>query len=233
MASVFSVDRDDLINAAYRAVGSLGYNQTASATQLTNGAQALNLMVKSWMAKGATLWKIQEQVIPLVQGQVQYPFPLGAQLLRVLDVGNFVRNLTNASQPEDNPVTLLGRNEYEGYGQKCNQGVVNSFYFDPQIPTGELYVFPAPAQTGVYELHVFAQVPYNDFNVGTDTPDFPQEWFNALKWWLARELLIEEGADETTERRIERRYTECIADVFSFSVDEASMYFTYDNRGMR
>lgn len=236
----FSVTRDDIIKAAMRVTGKLGPTQAPNANQISFASQALNILVKEWMSKGATLWKIQEIIVALAANTSKYLLgpsatgatdPSGAPFLvrplRILDQGNFIRTLATST---DTPITMVGRSEYEMYGAKTSLGVVNSFFYDPQLTNGLLFVYPTPATSSTQVLHLFGQIPIADFNAAADLPDFPQEWFAALKYGLAREMVIEYGADETTERRIERRYQEALDSVLNFSVDEASAYFTYNNR---
>lgn len=320
MTTSFSVTRNSIINAALRVTGDLGSTQIATNEQITFGSEALNIMIKQWMAKGVTLWKIQEVLVELVPSVNKYPlgptagyvssvpvltggaaYTLGSLLtfsapaafsgftgvtatgtlqlsggvvtgvtitnpgagyqpgfptisigapgagatfgepvlvgttvprpMRVLDQGNFIRNLATPPNYLDTPVTLLGRNEYEMYGSKFSLGVVNSIFYDPQLTNGQLYVYTNVADDSVdRELHLFCQLPFEDMDEAATAPDFPQEWFSVLKWGLARELVPESGTDEVTERRIESRYAEAIADGFNNSVDEASAYFTYDSR---
>lgn len=236
MATTFSVTRNDIINAALRVVGVLGLTQTASATDITNATQALQLMLKNWAVKGTTLWKISELSVPLVADTRTYqigPTATGTgavvtdRPLKVLDQGNFIRNSDN----EDTPITLLGRSDYEMYGSKLTTGIVNSIFYDPQLTNGVLSVYPTPSDS-TRTLHLFVQTQYADMDSASSAPDFPQEWYAALKWGLARELVIEYGVDETTERRIERRYEECVPELLTASVDEGSAFFTYNNRGM-
>lgn len=55
----FRTTRDDIINGALRLIGAVDPENTAGATttQITNAAQALNLMVKSWEAVGLQVWE--------------------------------------------------------------------------------------------------------------------------------------------------------------------------------
>ena len=75
MTSSFGLtyNRNQIINSALRTLGKLGKTQTAGATDLANCSEALNLMIKSWINKGATLWKIQELLLPMVANQQTYP----------------------------------------------------------------------------------------------------------------------------------------------------------------
>lgn len=317
MTTTYTVTRDDIIKAALRGVGKLAQGAVPSTEDFLNCAQALNLLVKNWMGKGATLWKIQELTLPLVASVVRYPIgpsagyvylisvtaggsgyssapavifsapPVGTvatgtamvsggavtaititnpgsgyvvapaisiggpgagaaatayiagltadRPLRVLDEGNFIRNTaTNL----DTSVHLLARGDYKNLGSKAPSGSYpNSIWYDPQIsssgPTvsnGQLYVYP-PLATGVAaEMHLQCQVPYSDLVNSGDIPDFPQEWFLALKWNLMDEIGPEYRVEIAERERNENRARELREELLNFSQDEASAYFTYNAR---
>ncbi len=75
MSSSFGLTftRNDLIKAALRALGVIGQTQNPSPEDFTFCSEALNLMIKAWMNKGATLWKIQEIAVPMISGIPLYP----------------------------------------------------------------------------------------------------------------------------------------------------------------
>lgn len=311
----FTISRAQIIASAMRACGRLGEGATPTTEDTANASEALNLMIKFWMAKGTTLWKIQELTVPLISGLGRYPIgpqagyvrsipvtnggtgytggstislsapggysgfagttataslvlsgsaiqsvtitnggagyqaaptitlgapgsgatfgtPVMAGLtstlpLKILDQGNFVRNTTTAL---DTPITLISRDEYESLGNKAAQGSVNSFFPDIQRNAVYVNVYTVPDVSNS-ELHLFAQLPYTDTVDPADILDFPQEWLNALRWGLARELIPEYGVDETTERRIESRYAEAITTVFNWSQEEAPIRFVYSKGG--
>lgn len=52
----FSVTRSELIEAALQHIGALGEGETASATQLTESARLLNMLIKNWQTDGMQLW---------------------------------------------------------------------------------------------------------------------------------------------------------------------------------
>src|SRR6266704_306265 len=54
-----STNRDGVITRALRIIGAIGQGETASATQITEGAEALNDLVKEFQADGMPLWKIK------------------------------------------------------------------------------------------------------------------------------------------------------------------------------
>lgn len=53
----WTATRDDIITRAARILGQLGRGETASASQLSEGASVLNAMVKEWQNRGVLLWK--------------------------------------------------------------------------------------------------------------------------------------------------------------------------------
>lgn len=223
------VTRDDIILSSLRTLGILGLTQQPVGSLMTNASLALNMMIKQWMAKGVTLWKIGEVVVTMAASTRSYllgPTTETTRPLRVLDQGNFIRNI---SAQFDVPITLLGRDDYMIYGNKFTPGIPNSIWYDPQLGDGVLYVYPCPVDNS-REVHLMCQLPYDDIAQAADSPNFPEEWFSPLKWGLAREYLTEAGVDERTEARVEARYKEFVTDGLNFSVDEASTYFTYDNR---
>lgn len=69
----FRSTRDQLISSALRANGVLDPEVgTASPAQLTTGAEALNMLVKYWQAKGLQLWERKYGVIFPQKGQMVY-----------------------------------------------------------------------------------------------------------------------------------------------------------------
>lgn len=238
MSATYSVTPQQVIDSALRILGQEGLIQTMEPQWYTNALMTLNLMVKEWIAEGATLWKIQELVIPTAIGTQKYqigPTAIAPGLvtdrpLRILDEGNFIRNTTVPTNPQDTTIDLLGRDEYEMFGNKLSQSIINSIFYDPQLTNGVLFVYPTSSSTS-YELHLIAQMPISDIGSLTAAFDFPNEWFNALRWNLAYELMTEAGADESTKRDVTQMAMQKKKMLFDYSVDEASMYFTYDNRG--
>lgn len=69
---VFSETRDQFIRDALGVCGILAEGETATGQQITDGARALNNMVKAWKAMGINLWCYQEVAIFPVIGQTSY-----------------------------------------------------------------------------------------------------------------------------------------------------------------
>lgn len=61
----WTIDRNSIITAALRKLRVVDASGTAPAADITYGAEALNMMVKSWQLEGVGLWLIQEAVLHL------------------------------------------------------------------------------------------------------------------------------------------------------------------------
>ena len=55
----FSLNRDEIIEAAYRKLNALLEGNTANSAKLTNGSQALNVMLKSWSARSYPIHNVR------------------------------------------------------------------------------------------------------------------------------------------------------------------------------
>ena len=222
----FTVTRDDIINAAFRTMGVFGLGETASATDITNAAQALNLILKTLATKGINLWTVDDLSFSTVVGQTTYPFPgtttspvTSYKPLRIIDA--YIRDSNN----NDTPLQIISQKEYLQYGQKSTASTTNSIYYDKGIATGTLFVFPASSDT-THNIHIVVQRPIQDAGNSTDNPDFPTEWFKALKWGLASELSLEYEVDLNRVQLIEMKASKFLEDMLSWDQDDASISFT-------
>lgn len=81
----------------------------------------------------------------------------------------------------------VGRDDYFTQGDKSAQGKVIQYYYDPQLSTGRLYVWPTSDNVDD-RLKITYRRSLEDVDSGTDTFDFPQEWLDALTYNLAVRL---------------------------------------------
>ncbi|MCI0527060.1 MAG: hypothetical protein L0Y56_06415, partial [Nitrospira sp.] len=121
--------------------------------------------------------------------------------LRLLDDA-FVRI---TSGENDSPLTQIDRISYQRLGIKISSGQPNEFYYDPQLDDGILSIHPVASSATTYTLRFSAQHPLQDINLSTENVDFPQEWFQALKWALADELGPEYGLSDNMMARNEKK----------------------------
>lgn len=189
----FTVTRDEIIGAALRLCGVFGSGDTIPATDVTNCAQALNIIVKAWGAQGLNLWANAEKSLTPTAGTASYQIGLtatgtGAMVtdvpLRILDSA-FVR-----VAGVDTKVQVISRFDYNLIGSKTTAGLPSQLFYDPQVPNGQIYLYPVPTSAGQV-VHFISQRHVQDFSLSTNNADVPQEWYQLLKWNLADEIALE------------------------------------------
>ena len=233
----FSIDRDGLISGALRIIGVLDPESgTANATQITNGAEALNMIVKALHSDGMPLWAIKSKTITLVADQAGYT-PTGLSISRPLKIVAAYRSDITGTDEVDTPMEIITRDEYIQLGNKATNGPPILLYYDPQLTSAlaTVYVYPTPDTTVAtnYNVKIYYQRPFEDFDASTDTPDFPQEWYSTLKWKLAAELAFEYGVPGSRIDRIIEKAEMEHEKVLDMGMEEGSIYFQPNSRMYR
>lgn len=238
MTTTYSVTRDQVILSALRKLGVVEPSDTSATIDsniLANCAQALNLMVKSMVTSGIKLWTVTELTIPLVSSKTSYTIaPSGADVtsdkpLKLIQA--FLRN--TASTPNiDIPLVLISKNEYNTLGSKFSTGTSNSVFMDVGTTSSTVYVFLTPdtITSTNFALHLVVQRPLQDLNSGTDIPDFPIEWMQALVWGLADQLAIEYGLPMNHRQEIMLKAEKYKNDLEGWDVEYYSTFFQPDMR---
>lgn len=275
----FTVNRDEIIKAALRKIGSLSRGVTAPAADIADGAQALNLIVKQWQGKadfapGLKVWTRKRGYLFPALDTAEYTIgPNGTHatssfrqttLSAAEAAGQTALSLTSITGIADNdylgvrltdgsihwsqvngtpaagvatiddalasgaasgatvytyttklllPLSLISlrrRNtagsesplyvyrtveEYEeGILDKTQSGTPTAALYERGITDGTLrFNYKISDTTDIYDLTFLRAV--EDFDASTDTPDYPQEWYRALVYQLAKDLAPEKGKD--------------------------------------
>lgn len=95
--ATFDPTLSDIITMAYRATGTLGIEQTASAVQLVNGRNLLNMMLKAWSATGMHCWTVEEGILFLQKSQSRYSLGL-ASTDHMTDAYDFASTTLSAAE---------------------------------------------------------------------------------------------------------------------------------------
>lgn len=222
----FSVNRDQLIYGALRLAGVIAQGETPTASQVSDAATTLNMLVKAWMADGMPLWAIRTVTITPVAGQNTYTYNT-PKLLKPIQAWN-----RQTSSQVDIPMRMISRQEYNILGNKSTTGNPIQLFFNPNLNSTEIKLFPTPDATSAAQnvIYIVAQVPYQDFDTATDTPDFPQEWYEAIKYGLAVRLAGEYNIDIETRRTLTGEAAAIKQEALSFGTEETSLYFQRDWR---
>ena len=190
----FASSRDTIIKGALRKVGALAQGQTPTTNDLNDAAEALNVLAKAWMADGMPLWKIATYSFSLTNGNNSYRIGIG-QTLNTAKPQKIIQAWIRNSAGIDIPLQLETLYDYNRLSNKSAVGMPIQLTYHPQRTFGDIYVYPTPnaAIATEYDIYIRYQAPYEDFDSGTNEPDFPQEWFQALVYGLAYVLAPEYG----------------------------------------
>jgi hypothetical protein len=220
---------DQLCNAALRKLSVLGDGQSPSATQLTNATEALNVMLKTFMADGMPLWVISEYNIPLTATH-DYTIGVGQTInipapLKVTQV--ILKDLTAQTS-----IPLNIRSHYD-YNLLANQGSVGTpttYFYEPKNQIGVMHIWPIPDAYAIANqvATMVYQRPFYDMTTGTDTLDFPQYWQEAIIYGLAWRLSPEYGVplQDRNELKVEAEYF--LQKAQSFGTEEGSFFIQPD-----
>ena len=72
MTAVLTTTAQDIVRGALRLIGEIDANQSVDASQIQDGLESLNFMVKSWQAQGLHLWTKTEGILFLDIGRTNY-----------------------------------------------------------------------------------------------------------------------------------------------------------------
>ena len=104
--------------------------------------------------------------------------------LRILSM----RRVTGGpGSPSSIPMMTLSHEEYFDLPNKENNGNPTHFYYNPDLTTGNLYMWARPDDPEMYFEFTFER-QLEDFDASTDNPDFPNEWLECLTYQLAVRL---------------------------------------------
>lgn len=223
----FSLTRDEIISSALRSLGAFGVADTIPPNDITNCAQALNIMCKTWIMKGLPLWCVEDLDVPMVIGQAVYD-------LKLLTTGNYRPGRildADLQDPTGNTVSvqIVSRYDYNTLGNKTQPGIPNQLFYDPQRDNGLMTVYNVPNLPG-YIMSCTLQRPLQDVNLATQNADIPQEAIQAMKWNLMDELALEYGTPQINLSMIASKAKACLDELMGWEQENASVIFTPTQR---
>jgi hypothetical protein len=217
----FSLTRNDIITEALELIGVLAGGETASAADVVTADRSLNMMVKSWQAKGINLWRQTEGSLSATAGQASFTMGTGgdfttARPLRITSARLSVSSI-------ETPLQEMSRQEYFDLPNKTSSGRPTGYYYDPQLTLGKIYLWPTVA-TGVTATLKFSyQRTVEDFDAAANTPDFPQEWLECLAYNLAARLAPKFGTTVGVE--VAAIAIASLDDLMGWDREPASVFF--------
>lgn len=198
----------DIIQKALQKIGVLAEGETATAAQMQDGLDALNMLLDSWSGRSLlTSARIRES-FALTANQATYTIGVGAGFntskpFEIVDA--FVRDGQNI----DYPVGVVSRGVYDAYDDKALTTVTSrpeSLFYDPGATqqanhAGTIYLYPTPDGNTTYTLFLESEKPFTTFSALTDTVTFLPAYKRALVYNLAIEMAADYGRAASAEVR--------------------------------
>lgn len=199
MASSGSTDwtrtRNQIIYASLRSINALASGETPSGEEVADASEALNMMVKAWQSEGAKLWLNDEKELSLTADTQSYTIGDGGDLDTVRPLEIVSARYHYYTDAIDVPMSPLSRDEYFDLPLKSATGIPLQYYYDPQLSLGVFYIWPVIDSSTSDTIKMTVKTEVEDFDAAGNNPDFPKEWFRALKFNLAVELCPEYEKD--------------------------------------
>lgn len=223
--TTFSMTSDELVNAALRKIAVLGDGQAPSATQLSNGTQALNAMLKTFTVKGMPLWVISEYDVTLSTSNT-YTFGIG-QAINIPAPLKVIQAILVRDDGNTTPLEVKTHYDFNLLSSG-GSGTPTAYWYEPLNQTGKLHVWPTPEAE--HKVRVVYQRPFQDMVSGTDTLDFPQWWHEAVIFGLAWRLCGDYGIPLADRKYLGEEAKFYLDEATSFGTEEGSLFIQPDWR---
>jgi hypothetical protein len=229
--SIYELSRDNIIAAAMRKCGRLAKGQSPDSTDLTNGMQALNAIIAEFQTLGMPLWARAEYNLTMVAGQRDYTFGVGQTINTAFPLHVQGVVLANASGGAVRTLFPEARDDFNLLN-RTSTGTPVSFTYQPKVNQGVLSLWPLPDANAVsdYTVRVTYQRPFDGFTSASETPDFPQEWQNALIYHTAVALAPEFGVPLEDRKLLNQEAKMHLDTALQNAAEDASIFFQVDRR---
>uniref|UniRef100_A0A6M3KP93 Putative structural protein n=1 Tax=viral metagenome TaxID=1070528 RepID=A0A6M3KP93_9ZZZZ len=137
-------------------------------------------------------------------------------------------------ESEDGIDTPMNYLSYEGYfvlPNKLSSGTPVSYTYDRQLYDGKIRIWPVPNNVD-YIMKLALALKIEDFDSATNTPDFPQEWLDAIVCNLALKLAPDYGkAAGDNYQVIMSQSQDALLIASQFDSEQGSLYISPDYIG--
>lgn len=220
---------DRIIRMAMTDAGLLQEGDDPTSEQFANYLNRLNDLINFWQTQGLKIWLQYDLAVPLVAGQGVYVIGSGGDVnmtrpTRVLDNGYYLD--TNSIK---RPLIMISRDEYTRLSQVVNQGALSSYFVQKnQLDLTVSFWLVPDSAAAQGTAHLLIQQQVQNMVSLTDTLNFPQEWFIALRWGLADEICT--GQPAVIMQRCSEKAEFYRNALEAWDVEDASTLFQPDQR---
>ncbi len=233
--TAFVPNRDQVVRGALRLVGAYASTDNPRPEQVTDAVEALNMMLKNWQKDGC-LWLKHFIYVAMAAATASYVIGPGSSATVTSDAAAAIpytqrpirvytpRRRIKATGVEVPLSEPMSRTDYSNLPNKATPGTPVQVYYDPQLLTGTLFVWPVP--TGATEQIVCTvDRIIEDASIDENTFDVPVEWVRVVKWNLAKEIMIEYGLSASDRKGIQDQADYLKQNMEAWNTDTGSTFF--------
>lgn len=177
----------DIVRAAGRKIGV----HDMDGSEINDGIEALNSMLKQWSASKSAVNAITRESFSISAGTASYTMGDGATIDSVwpiLITSAFIR-----IDDTDYPLATFPAENYAYTGRKADRQRPLAIYYERTYPYGTLFFWPTPDST--YTVHLWSRKGFTEYTAPTTTVSLPPEYEPAMVYNLAIEMAPEYGKD--------------------------------------
>jgi len=178
--------------------------------------RSINLLFSEWATKGDVGFLIDEQTQTVTQSLATYTAATGT--LAMFDV-------TVRRSSVDTPVFQMNRDEYAGIPDKTSQGLPSRVFYDRAAGTYKLWNVP---ENSTDQIRYWRLRRAQDASAGSQTPDVPFYWFEALASGLAAKLAVKFAPGRVT--LLDAKAAQAFVDAKYFDRERGDTTFTPGGR---
>lgn len=156
-----------------------------------------------------------------------YVFSYTTKLNRPLKIMSARRATGSGETLSESQLRRLSHDDYININNKNTNSTPTSFYYSPQLNEGNLYLWAAPDNVRDYLTFSYVR-SIEDFDLGSNTADFPQEAIEALVWGLAFRLTAPFSADPKQIAAISNMANMAKASLYTFDNETTGIRICLD-----
>ena len=179
----------DIINLSLRTANVLGVGQVASAEDMNDAFNLLNMMLAQWQRRRYMVYQLVT-VSKQGTGAISYTVGPGADfdIARPAKLESaFFRQNQNTPLPVDYPLEIMrAREDYNRISIKNLNSFPRYAFYDGAYPIGNVFIWPLPSNQ--YEIFLTVMQQIQQFTTINDQIVLPPEYAAAMMWNLTLEL---------------------------------------------
>lgn len=228
--TTWSLNRNQVIEAALRKLAVLSGGGSPETYQVTNANEALNAMVKAFHADGMPVWAMKSYTFTVTSGTSAYNIGNSQTINTPMPLKIVQAVRANGTEYSNVPLNIYTDYDFRLLPLVNSSGVPVNLYYQPLSTYGTINLWPKPSDSTT-TITIRYQRPFEDMTSSTDDFDFPPYWMEALIYNLASRLAPEYGLPLQDRQLLTKEALFMKDQALQFGSEEGSLYLQPDWSG--